>query len=153
PRARAADVAGVLAGSRGAAARPGPGTLTGSWSRRRDRREPSLLPQLLPPTETLPGGVAGIAVGFTLPGPPPGPAPTGRPAAPARDPPRWFAGRPPPTRAGQSPSAAGRWPRPSAPARARRSPHTTPDGAAASRWHRSDCSPAIAWSAPGHNTG
>ena len=39
-RARAARVAGVLAGSRKAAARPGPGAMTGPRTRRRDRRGP-----------------------------------------------------------------------------------------------------------------
>ncbi len=43
PRARAAGVAGVLAGSRGAAPRPGPGAMTGPWTRRRNRRGPSVL--------------------------------------------------------------------------------------------------------------
>jgi hypothetical protein len=51
-------------GSRGAAARPGPGTITGPWSRRRKRGAPSRLPQFLPQTETLPYGVDGIAVGL-----------------------------------------------------------------------------------------
>jgi hypothetical protein len=46
-------VAGALAGSRGAVARPVPGTITGPWSRRRQLGEPSLLP---------PGAIAGGVV-------------------------------------------------------------------------------------------